>query len=59
MFNNGDRVQIYNHSEEDCNGQYGHITHVHSVYNGSIYYTVGLDYSHVLCTCTEDELMEG
>jgi hypothetical protein len=59
MFNIGDRVQVYNHSEEECNGQYGTITHVHTVYNGGTYYTVGLDYSHVLCTCTDDEVMEG
>jgi hypothetical protein len=59
MFKVNDYVQIVNHSEPKCNGQYGHITHVDVAYNGrTLYYAVTLDDSFDVCSCIEDELME-
>lgn len=60
MYNVGDAVQITNHSEPRCNGQYGTIVSLDMAYDGhTVYYTVELDDSFDTCTCTADELMEG
>lgn len=59
MFVIGSQVQIVNHSEPRCNGQYGVVENVEFGYNNTQYYVVRLDDSNVLCTCTEDEVMEG
>ena len=60
MYTVGSRIQIINHSEPNCNGQYGTITEIQITYNGyDRYYMVELDDSLTICTCTEDELMEG
>jgi hypothetical protein len=58
MFSENQHVQIINHSEPSCNGQYGVITSVVGS-NSSIFYTVQLDTDNALCICTADELMEG
>ena len=56
----GDAVEIINHSEPNCNGQYGHIKEIQMAYDGyTHYYTVELDDSLGLCVCIDDELMEG
>ncbi len=57
----GDEVQIVNHSEEKCNGQYGKIVSSMLAYNKTVYYRVELHDTPraVLCECIEDELMEG
>lgn len=60
MFSVGDYIQIINHSEPTCNGQYGHILNMQVAYDGQThYYTVELDDTNLLCTCTDDEIMEG
>ena len=60
MFNVGDRVQIVNHSEPTCNGQYGTIKSLQTGYDGyTTFYTVELDDTLGLCVCIDDELMEG
>jgi hypothetical protein len=60
MYSVGDYVQITNHSDPECNGQYGHILKMQVGYDGSTYfYTVELDDSNILCTCIDDEIMEG
>ncbi len=60
MYEVGSRVQITNHAEPDCNGEYGTIKDMQIAYDGTTYYyTVELDDSMSLCTCTADELMEG
>lgn len=59
MYQVNDRVQIINHSEPKCNGQYGIITGISVAYDGyTHYYTVELDDSLSVCTCIDDELME-
>lgn len=60
MFTIGQQVQITNHSEPECNGQYGEVSRIEIAYDGyTRYYTVVLDESHMVCLCTVDELMEG
>ena len=60
MFTVGHYVQIINHSEPSCNGEYGTITGVQVAYDGyTHYYTVLLEDSDTECTCIDDELMEG
>lgn len=59
MFNINDAVQIVNHSEPHCNGQYGTIKEIISAYDGTPYYTVELDDTLGLCVCIDDEIMEG
>lgn len=59
-FSIGSEVQIINHSEPSCNGQYGTVKSIEVAYDGrSYYYTVELDDSLGLCVCIDDELMEG
>lgn len=58
MFSIGQAVQIYNHSDMDCNGEYGTIIDVDVAYSGERYYTVELE-GYKYCQCTEDELVEG
>jgi hypothetical protein len=59
MYNVNDRVQIINHSEPQCNGQYGTIGSIQVGYDGyTLFYMVELDDSLSFCTCTDDELME-
>jgi hypothetical protein len=59
MFDINQRVQIVNHSEPSCNGQYGTITSIQPGYDGyTLFYTVELDDSLSFCTCIDDELME-
>ena len=58
MFSKNQYVQILNHSEPTCNGQYGTITSIEAN-NRSVFYTVLLEASPTLCICTDDELMEG
>ena len=60
MFDVGSRIQIINHSEPSCNGEYGKIISIHVGYDGyTKFYTVELDYSLSICMCIDDELMEG
>jgi hypothetical protein len=59
MFNVNDYVQIINHSEPSCNGQYGHITQIDMAYSGNPYYMVVLEESYGVCSCLGEELMEG
>lgn len=60
MFKVGDKVQITNHSEPSCNGEYGVIKEIQIAYDGyTHYYTVELDDTLGLCVCIDDELMEG
>ena len=59
MYEVGSRIQIINHSEPSCNGQYGKILSMHVGYDGyTVFYTVELDDSLSICTCIDDELME-
>ena len=58
MFSENQYVQIMNHSEPSCNGEYGNITEIVAS-NTSIFYTVQLEKDSTLCMCTADELMEG
>jgi hypothetical protein len=58
MFTIGQSVQIVNHSEPECNGEYGTITAMDIAYDGSTHYTVELE-NYSVCMCTHDELMEG
>ena len=59
MFKVNDYVQIINHSEPACNGQYGTIHEIQVAYNGrTLYYMVTLDDSFDVCSCIDDELME-
>ena len=59
MYNHLDRVQIVNHAEPACNGEYGNIISMVTAYDGyTKYYEVELD-NGTLCTCTDDEIMEG
>jgi hypothetical protein len=59
MYNHLDRVQITNHAEPECNGQYGTIIAVITAYDGyTKYYDVQLD-NETICTCIDDEIMEG
>lgn len=52
-------VEIVNHSEPKCNGQLGTITKIETGYDGyTHFYTVMLEDSGEVCTCTDDELME-
>lgn len=58
MYNVLDRVQIVNHAEPECNGQYGTIISSVTAYDGyTTYYDVQLD-NETICTCIDDELME-
>lgn len=60
MFQLHDEVQIVNHSEPSCNGQYGTVRKIDIAYDGRTrYYSVYLHEKHQNCMCTEDELMEG
>jgi hypothetical protein len=60
MFEVGSRVQIINHSEPDCNGEYGTVKDMQVAYDGyTYYYAVELDDSYTHCMCIDDELMEG
>lgn len=60
MYAVGDTVQIINHSEPACNGHYGEITHIQVAYDGyTHYYTVKIPETMGVCTCTDDEIMEG
>ena len=59
MYVLNERVQITNHTEPRCNGQYGEVVEVLLAYNGSAYYNVQLDDSRELCLCSDYELMEG
>lgn len=59
MYDIGSRVQIVNHSEPSCDGQYGTITSIQVGYDGyTKFYTVELDDTFGLCVCIDDELME-
>ncbi len=59
MYEVGNRVQIINHSEPVCNGQYGTVVSMQVAYDGyTYYYAVELDDSLTTCSCTSDELME-
>lgn len=52
-------IQIVNHSEPACNGQYGTITEMQVAYDGyTYYYTVMLEDTEGTCVCTDDEIME-
>lgn len=56
----GSYVQITNHSEPDCNGQYGTIESIQIAYDGyTYYYNVKLEETDDICLCIDDELMEG
>ena len=58
-FSIGSAVQIINHSEPNCNGQYGTIEKIEVAYDGyTRYYSVRLEDSDQLCVCTDDEVME-
>lgn len=60
MYNVGDYVQIINHSEPNCNGQYGNIKEIQVGYDGQThFYIVELEDNFELCTCIDDEIMEG
>ncbi len=59
MFKVNDYVQIVNHSEPTCNGQYGHVQQIDMTYSGNQYYLVVLEESQALCSCIDEELMEG
>jgi len=59
MFTMGQYVQIINHSEPSCNGEYGYVTLIHTAYDGTKHYTVRLEEDDQLCSCIDDELMEG
>jgi hypothetical protein len=59
MYEMNQLIEIINHSEPACNGQYGTITHIETAYDGRThYYTVQLEDTIGLCVCTEDEMME-
>lgn len=59
MFEINQLIEIVNHSEPSCNGHYGTIESVQVAYDGyTRYYSVRLEDSEQLCTCTDDELME-
>jgi len=50
MFDVGSRIQIINHSEPSCNGEYGKIISIHVGYDGyTKFYTVELDDSLSIC----------
>lgn len=57
MFSMYQDVQIVNHVEPSCNGEYGTVVAIETAYSGTVYYTVAINGG--LCDCTEDELMEG
>jgi hypothetical protein len=60
MYNVGDYVQIVNHAEPECNNQFGTIEAVQIGYDGHTrFYTVIIDDTLSVCTCIDDELMEG
>jgi hypothetical protein len=60
MFSIGDYVQITNHSDPECNGQYGYVREIQSGYDGNTrFYIVELDDSNLRCMCIDDEMMEG
>lgn len=59
MFEINQYVQIMNHSEPQCNGQYGTVQDIVTAYDGTYYYTVALEDTMGVCVCTDDELMEG
>mgnify|MGYP000865336102 CR=1 FL=1 len=54
----GDEVQVINHSEPECNGEFGKIIDIDVAFSGERYYKVELD-GYRYCDCTADELMEG
>lgn len=52
-------VQITNHADPECNGQYGTIMKMQVAYDGyTYYYDVMLEDSEMVCVCTDDEIME-
>jgi hypothetical protein len=54
MFKVNDYVQIMNHSEPSCNGQYGHVEQIDVAYNGrTLYYIVVLEDSQEKCSCLD------
>ena len=59
MFTVGAYVQIVNHSEPTCNGQYGRVVNTERAYDGTLYHVVELEEARAVCSCTDDELMEG
>jgi hypothetical protein len=59
MYEVGEYVQIINHSEPSCNMAYGNVKEIVYAYDGTRYYTVVLEDMDMVCTCTDDELMEG
>ena len=59
MYEINQLVEIINHSEPSCNGQLGTIESMQVAYDGyTRYYTVRLEDSDMVCTCTDDEIME-
>lgn len=59
FFDMNQLVEIVNHSEPKCNGQYGTIIKIETGYDGQTqFYTVELEDSGELCLCTSDEIME-
>jgi|NOAtaT_6_FD_contig_71_2474998_length_431_multi_1_in_0_out_0_2 hypothetical protein len=59
-YNIGEYVQIVNHAESECNGQYGYIKEIQIGYDGMTrFYTVELEDTYTKCTCIDDEMMEG
>jgi hypothetical protein len=59
MYEVNQLIEIMNHSEPSCNGQYGTIEKIEIAYDGyTHYYTVRLEDSDQLCVCTDDEIME-
>jgi hypothetical protein len=59
MYDINQLIQIVDHSEPSCNGQYGTIEKIETAYDGyTHYYTVRLEDSDQLCTCIDDEIME-
>ncbi len=61
MYEVGNRVQIINHSEPHCNGNYGTIANIQLGYDGNTrFYNVLMDDApDMYCLCTDDEVMEG
>lgn len=59
MYDVNQLIEIVNHSEPSCNGQYGTIETIQVAYDGyTNYYNVRLEDSDQLCVCTDDEIME-
>ena len=60
MYEVGSRIQIINHSEPQCNMQYGTVASIQVGYDGyTRFYNVQLDDApEMYCLCIDDELME-